>query len=506
MNEARMHIRASRRAAVAIFAVGLGGLALSHGRLPHGIPIADGLAILMALSACALLAEGVFRLLARAAAPSVLAAGTLAAFLLALLWSGVPLLGEDVGWRRHELPVLLLAAPCCFAWSRWLLRSAAALVPMAAACLVMAVANIGLRVADAGVAPSRETVDGSARAPDRADVRFSHRPDVYLIGFLGASPAIVLERSLRLKGSELARAFDAIGLRSFHGVFTEATPTRNAYDMLLGMTREYVSGLPDPVRGAQFSGNQRSPVFELFRQNGYRITTLSEDHKFGAARGSGIDRYHVNQAYSICKVRDLFDASRRRFVFFGACNLRRSKLFPKLSEVDGPAAELLLEVIRADGHRGGPRLTVAHLKPPLHAPSEETFWSSPDAVARFATRYQQASLQAASHLQRIVAAIRAQERDFVLFTFGDQGVGVMQKLADRDADPIALVQDRFAVLAGVYPHDACSEYLGDELRTTAALLRGLSTCLAAGQDPWPAGYEHRILVDGEPKDPMQFAY
>jgi hypothetical protein len=317
-----------------------------------------------------------------------------------------------------------------------------------------------------------------------------------------------LKHSLGLEETALERALEAAGFRSFSDVFSEAIPTRNAWDMLLGMTRDSVAGIPERARGAQFSGNHASPLLDLFRRSGYRITTLTEDFKFGSARGEGIDRYFVNQAYSICRDRDVVDRSIRPFVFFGACLLRGSPLFPDLRRVDGPPAELLLEVIRDDGPHGGPRLTLAHLKPPLHAPSQERLRSSPAEVERFARRYDAASREAAGHLLRILEAIRANERDFVLFVFGDQAVGVMQKLADEAdgrVDRALMIRDRFAVLAAVYPKDACAAQLDDGSRTTAALLRGIVTCLAGGRDAWPAGYSHRILVDGVAMDPQAFA-
>ncbi|MEZ4281983.1 MAG: hypothetical protein R3F21_20460 [Myxococcota bacterium] len=438
----------------AVVAVGLGCLARAAWRLPHGLPFPDALAILIVLLGLAGLVAGVCGRLARRAASRIPAMIVLGVALAAELWSGALSLG-------------------------------------------------------AGAAPAAVPItDPPARAPEIADVRFVQRPDVYLIGFLGASPGAVLKPALGLEEAALERALETAGFRSFADVFSEAIPTRNAWDMLLGMTRDAVAGIPERARGEQFSGNQASPLFALFRRNGYAITALTEDFKFGSARGAGIDRYFVNQAYSICRDRDVVDRSIRPFVFFGACLLRGSPLFPDLRRVAGPPAELLLEVIREDGPHGGPRLTVAHLKPPLHAPSAERLRASPAEVERFARRYDAASRAAAGHLVRILEAIRAQKRDFVLFVFGDQGVGVLQKLAGESGGRVGralLIRDRFAVLAAVYPKEACAAQLDDGSRTTAALLRGIVTCLAGGQDPWPAGHEHRVFVDGVAMDPRTFA-
>ncbi len=462
MSEAGAPGKVAWRAGGAVLLLGLGCLAWASARLRGGLPIADGLAILIALSGWAGLVAGIALQLARRVPSRIPAMAAVAAALVAELWSGVHLPGAGMGVGAGSG------------------------------------ASVGSHAEPHAAEP--------ARAPDLADIRFTAHPDVYLIGFLGASPGTVLQRSLGLSGSALEDAFAIGGFRAFPGVFSEAIPTRNAWDLLLGMTRESVAAIPDRARGAQFSGNHESPLFDLFRRSGYQITTLTEDFKFGSVKGDGIDRYVVHQPYSICKDRDVAPPPIRPFVFFGACLLRRSPLFPEPRRADAPPAERLIEVIRADGPSGGPRLTVAHLKPPLHAPSQARLRSSPAALERFARRYEAASQQAAEHLLRILEAIRANERDFVLFVFGDQGVGVLHKLAgaaEGEEDRAARIRDRFAVLAAVYPEDACAVQLGDGLQTTAALLRGIVTCLAGGRDPWPAGYAHRILVDGVPMDPRE---
>lgn len=493
------------RAGVLALVFGLVCLVLAGSRVLQGPTFADSLAALLAVLLCAVCVTALGALAQRLTRSLTVVAVALAAALLAMLWSGALLPAQDAGWRQHEWWVLGLAAPF-FLGCAWFLTHCAARRVAAAVILLAAVVPNGALLAFYGLGGGLPTYAlRPQEAPQVAELRFARTPDVYLVGFLGASPDLVLRDSLGLPGSALARGFDEAGLRSFGAMFTEAAPTRNAYDMLLGMTRNYVQGIPDEARGAQFSGNHPSPLFDLFRSNGYRITTLNEDYKFGGHRGPHVDRYLVNEGYTVCEDRRQFGHGLRAFALFGTCALRRSDLFPR-SRAEGPPASLLAQVIREDGEQGAPRLFVAHLKPPLHAPSEQLLRSSPDAIGRFAARYDEAVKEAAGHLQQLLAAIQANRREFVILAFGDHGVGVLQKVAGADADPAALVRDRFAVIAGVYPADTCPEHLGGDVRTTTALVRGLVTCLADGADPWPAGYQHRLVGDDALLDPQAFAY
>ena len=69
-------------------------------------------------------------------------------------------------------------------------------------------------------------------------------------------------------------------------------------------------------------------------KNGYKITTLTEDYKFGYTKGIFIDDYIVNAAPSICSTKNNIVSMRKNYVFLGGCLVRRLKIFSDYQQVN----------------------------------------------------------------------------------------------------------------------------------------------------------------------------
>lgn len=316
-------------------------------------------------------------------------------------------------------------------------------------------------------------------APDVSSVRFHTKPDVYLIGLLSASPEKILLKTLGDKNFKLERTLTEIGFKTFDHVTSEETTTRKSYDAILAMSRSYAVALSENeyTRGKQFSGNVYSPLFDIFKRNGYKISTLTEDFKFGYTKGRYIDNYIVNTPLSICSRKDMIDSMRIKFVFLGGCLVRRLKIISDfLPEKEG-TTELLVESIRLHSEDQRPNLFLAHLKPPIHAPADFSAKTNLSDVEEFYDRYVSADNQAAHNIVEIFEAIQATNKDYIVLVFGDRGVGILNKI-NEDASSSDLVMDRKAVVASIYPAAACNDFISDAVTTTPEILKGLINCLS----------------------------
>jgi len=330
------------------------------------------------------------------------------------------------------------------------------------------------------------------------EVKFVSRPNVYFIGFESAAPAPVLEKYLGLKDAPLPEAFEQNGFRVLKNAFSERFTTLAAFDALLAMERTYYRYNYIHGRGKYhlFPGLRPSPLIEIFRANGYETSTLYKDFYFGRHKGRHVDNYYVNKEFSVC---EYIDPAIRKNAFFRACDIRESPLFPEkvrsLVTVPGPQIEFLMHCLEKAAARGRPQFVVAHIGPPTHTPSGGVFRGTREEIDTFRSEYRKGSREAAGNLRRIREFIESKDPGAIVLAFGDHGTWISRNLRFRD-DPAFHVRDKYAVLAGIYPRDACREFLDISSRkghlTVPEASRRIVQCLAGGVDPFvdPGPYAH----------------
>ncbi|RST87540.1 hypothetical protein EJC49_04765 [Aquibium carbonis] len=336
-------------------------------------------------------------------------------------------------------------------------------------------------------------------------VTFTSRPNVYLIGVSAATSEAILRKHLGIDRSPLNDVLRASGFRIFSNSFTEAQPTRESYDLLLSMHRGLKAAIPRDERGDTVSGNVPSALFSLFKANGYTVNTLVESPKFGVG-GPHVDHFELAIAPSICNfhfvARDV-----KPVMYLGACNLRKFlNRFTKLRNAD--KAAFFADSVRWIEERDEPQLIFVHTRPPHHYTGPKFDDIDVAQLAGFRRRSEGFLRDAAETITRMFAAIRKTDSAAIILVFGDQGLSLSDM--PRSGEPSMFhVQDRYAVLAALHPADACAADMPASDRhfvTTAQLVRGIVACLAGGEDPYLAPYEHGIDVEGEVVDPSPYAY
>jgi len=334
-------------------------------------------------------------------------------------------------------------------------------------------------------------------SPKIRKVDFLSKPNVYLIGFESAGAAAVLEKYLGLEDSALAQSFVDNAFHMFRNAFVENVPTKNSFNALLAMDRDYFLSIVEGGSDHLFQGIRPSPLLEIFAHNGYETNTVYQRSYFGGDKGAFVDHYEVNEEFSVC---DFMDEAYKRFTFFGACYLLASRrLFPKNPRVPGAEVEFLMASLEEATRREKPQLFIGHIRPPRHP--DTSFRPTEENIRSYREIYERLSRAAGENLTRIKKYLEAQNEDFILLVFGDHGVFLSRRYAFDD-NPEFVAQDRYGVIAGVYPTDVCSEYWAssqsDDYITTAEVSRLLVRCLAGGADPFVVPYAH-AAYDGERK-------
>jgi hypothetical protein len=324
-------------------------------------------------------------------------------------------------------------------------------------------------------------------------VDFVHTPNVYFVGFESMQPQPVLEKYLGYRSSPLTPLIDAPEFRRFRNVFSEGASTKDSLHAILALDRSYA----DVLGHSGLSGNAASPLLQIFKHNGYTTHTFYVDSYMGARQGPFVDDYTIGPGYSACLSLSL---AQQRWSLFGMCFLGKP-LRPFLQMESKPAAsgfDLLLSTIDGISQRQqGPQFFFGHAPPLGHTSMD--FRQGPGPTTKFARAYATMSQRAADNLQRLVALIRNQDPTALLFVFGDHGIW-LSRGQDMASDPTFFVQDRYAVLAGVYPADRCASTFAQVesvgFTTTTEIARLIIRCLADGADPFTKHYDYSRNSDG----------
>jgi hypothetical protein len=332
------------------------------------------------------------------------------------------------------------------------------------------------------------SVNGMTASPKIRKVSFVKKPNVYFIGFESAAPAAILQKYLGLRQAPLPEAFEELGFRVLRNLFSEGQATFRSFNLLLALDRDYLRPFGRDGMQHLFQGLRPSPLVELFKANGYETTALYPNSYFIRRRGKFIDHVETNIPFSVCQ---FLEGADKRFGFFGACFVRE-KLFAPKAKIGGPDINFLMYHLAVLAKRDSPQFLIAHITPPRHTPSKE-FSGTPDQVSAFRTRYAQLSTEAAANIRQIKDFLEINDPGAILFAFGDHGTWLSRR-QDCSKDPTFCIQDRYAVLGGIYPSNACSDSLNapvsDGYLTVPETARLIVRCLANGMDPFAKPYQH----------------
>ena len=145
--------------------------------------------------------------------------------------------------------------------------------------------------------------------------------------------------------------------------------------------------------------------------------------------------------------------------------------------------------------RDKPQFVIAHLYMPGHTSKSFRYHNLKDRE-RFTESYVRKSNEAASYLGRIIDHLRDNDPTAILFVFGDHGMWLSRGMG-IDEDPTFQLQDRFAVLGGVFPRDRCGQYFDKAeakgYMTTLDAVHSILSCLSDGQGCTPGAKARPLL-------------
>ena len=331
---------------------------------------------------------------------------------------------------------------------------------------------------------------GSAVSGDVSNVRgvsLSRTPNLYFISFDALVPRALLKKYFDVDGTGFHTLFDA-KFRRFPNLFANAVSTQNSLYTVLALDphvhNSQTAVEPDP---GTFSGRSPSPLLGILRENGYETSTLFDNSYLGKRKGPWVDNYVYFQNRTLCS---LLDEAIRPWAFWGYCRWFRR---------GGDHFRPFLERITSVDAGGEPQFTMAHWPIPGHTPSSYRRGGRGE-FERFRAGYLRSIETAAEHLDRIVRHVE-EDPGAILLVYSDHGMHLSRSVTFK-RDPEFFVQDRYGVLGGVFPPDACAS------RFDAAAAPGWMTvldavhvvlsCLSDGESAFVEPRTYMIDISGHP--------
>ena len=359
--------------------------------------------------------------------------------------------------------------------------------------VLASVASLGIGALLLPAPAPGSTVPSSVSVVERElpDVSFSEKPNVYLLGFDGITPAALLGRF----STDTTSFHDLMRdrFRTFRNFFSNHEHTRASYNSMLSLGDGGFWRSLDPPDVPFFNGAYDVGLFRLFRRNGYEITTIAMDQYMGKQRGPYIDNYVVAHSESICGKLGRAVAA---VSFYGYCDIR--PLLDPIWPIDtNEASRRIVESMLQRGEFRQPQLVLAHVFSPGHA------WVGFD-MSFFRRSYLRKTEFAAGLLTQVVDHLEVHDPSAILFVFGDHGPWLTKSL-NREEDWALAITDRQATAAGIFPPQRCSAYMDPPVHRTAKYMTtldvvyGIIRCLSSEDDPLAKKYERTewlLIRDG----------
>jgi hypothetical protein len=332
--------------------------------------------------------------------------------------------------------------------------------PVVALVLSVPVLTAGVQAATSSFS-ARSPVSDERTAPtvtvDLADpwasLRFSERPNIYLLAFDALTPADVTRRNLSV---EEPAYYDLVP-----GLLREI-PRALTFDLPSSESLKAVMRLGQPAEADRagldtFSGNSPSILGRVARANSYRVVTAWPGYVPPWERGPFVDevmsafsgRSQILEAGFLCEFSRISRKIFIRGVFFCPVqSLLTGSLTDAGADTQPAFRDVVLDRARAVARSGDATIFFSYVFDPIGHVEPGYDHRSPVDRSRYRQRFISQAALARSTISDFVITIRSADPGAIIAVFGDHGVWMSPDEAER-SDPDFFYSDRHRVFLGV---------------------------------------------------------
>jgi len=315
-----------------------------------------------------------------------------------------------------------------------------------------------------------------------AEPTFERHPNVYFLSFDALIPTDVAKYFLHLPEPEYSVYLKERGFREVKNVFAVAFPTKPSLNMMAAVDTNYCDRMGENCLDLVV-GIHPSPLYSVFKKNGYETTFIYRGNYFGNYKGPYLDRYIISDFFEVCRFIP------EKWAFLGYCWLEWKIDLHRLFKITNPGRSI--DALIASGKKTSPQFFMAYIYAPSHAPSSYDTYD-PRHFKIFQKNFRINQLLAVRHIETIFEAIKTRDPNSIVIVFGDHGAFISNtwKKKQGEPDPAGVVWtedmmilERHRVALFVYPKDFCVDEIRDSY-TLNRLGRSVAKCLSNGQDPF----------------------
>jgi hypothetical protein len=332
-------------------------------------------------------------------------------------------------------------------------------------------------------------------------VDFSQKPNVYLISFDALAPMAILKKYMGLENVAHRNILNE-KFRTFRNFFSESTTTKESLNLVLSLDKgHYFSSKQKHVQNGYFQGLTPSPLFEIFKRNGYETNTIFESLYFGTKKGPYVDNYFTKKKLLLC---EWVPRDHGFYLFLGYCGIQHETWFQSFLEYLGGGVARMNEVdflitkLRQGLAKKTPQVFLGYVYSPGHTWVGFDYNKEKDRD-KYRGKYVSNSRKTAAYTQKIITFVEKEDPGSLLYVFGDHGLWLSRGM-DFNKNKTFFIQDRFAVFGGIFPKDRCRESFSrsytESFMTVLQGMHMIIRCLSGGKNAFRKLGSY-TLVDGE---------
>ena len=354
------------------------------------------------------------------------------------------------------------------------------------------------------------TTHGMTSSPFIRLVEFEKKPNVYFLSFDSLIPRSLAKQHLGINDLPYQDYMEQEDFRMFRNLFADAVLTRKSLGNFLSLGINRFASKKAEVYGGFFTGLIPSPMLEIFKANGYTTNTYHHSHYFGPPNGKYVDNYRIMFPFTAC-----FYLTDNAYIYglWGFCwfvswvaannwggvtehiqvydDIQHIRFFNFFQQ----------EVSHALSTQSR-SVFLSYTWQPGHVP--HGYNHTPKEISDYKESFMDKSAKTAKHMEDIMTFIRENDPNALVFIFGDHGTLISEHLGYEwenfsEEEKQFFIRDRYGILGGVYPKDACDDYFehpfSQKYTTLAQVGRQIILCLSNGQDPLISPINYRLEYD-----------
>ena len=288
------------------------------------------------------------------------------------------------------------------------------------------------------------------------EIKLKHKPDIIFISFDALVPESIYKRfTKRPRQTKMHQVLEK-NFKPYRNHFTDALTTLQSTSSFMALTPKVFYSLPFDrsvsrdyaPRFRMYNGQTPSPLFEIFRSNGYEVSTFYVNRfAHGKFKGDYIDNFFTPEpGYTDSNVCTLIGHRTKHIGFFGYCDIKyyRDQLYMDMLKAEDtiwktnigefdmhhPTMYGILQpyrIIKNLKKKENPQFLYGHVMYPddVHGNYTPNFRNkSDDSFRRSVLQYEKKGEWVGALLLKIMDHLKDRKKDTIIYIFGDHGMGL----------------------------------------------------------------------------------